>query len=94
MDFYFADAKPFAAGDYDRGKELGTIAISWDIIEQKGSWYHYGSERWQGKDNVYAQLREDLILQDELLEQINRVVYHVITEAKPEPTRKITRRKK
>jgi len=94
VDFYFADAKPFSAGDYDRGKEIATISMAYDIIEQKGAWYHYGGERWQGKEALYQQCREDSDLQVSLYDQILRVVYHVITTTEAQPKRKIARRKK
>ena len=91
VDFYFADAKPFSAGDYDRGKELGTIGVAWDIIEKHGSWFHYQGEKWNGWEPMFLQLREDLDLQDHLMAQVNRVVNHVIEV--PETKRRIRRKK-
>lgn len=102
VDFYFSDgAAPFKKGDYDRVKEITNIAIAQDVVVQKGSFYTYGTNKWHGKDAVAAQVREDLGLQDELTDHINRLVYHIVTnttehqvDMTPLSTRTIARRKK
>lgn len=98
VDFYFADKLPFRQGDYDTGKELANIAASHDIIEKKGSWFHYGGEKWNGYDAMYAALREDLTMQEKMMAEVYDLVLHTpVPSIEPEPTspaRKINRRKK
>ena len=93
VDFYFDDCKPFSKGDYDRAKEIATISMAYDIVEQRGAWYYHGEERWQGKDAFTARVREDVGLQNDLIAQINRVIFHVL-EPESAPAKRTVRRKK
>lgn len=76
VDFYFEDHHPFHRGEYDRIKEISNIAVAFDILERHGAWYHYGEEKWNGKDAVTAAMREDLDLQDRVSDDVFRRVLH------------------
>lgn len=71
-DFYFADDSPFHAGDYDTVAEVWNIATTYDIITRAGAWYHYGDQKWNGKDSVLQSLREDLGLRREVDAEVRR----------------------
>jgi recombination protein RecA len=80
-DFYFADNFPFHAGDYDTVAEVWNIATTYDIITRAGAWYHYGGQKWNGKDPVLQSLREDLDLRREIDAQVRRFALGI-----PSPT--------
>jgi recombination protein RecA len=73
-NFYFDDSPPFHVGDYDTINEVWTIALTYGIIERHGAWYHYGDNRWNGKEPVLQALREDLGLQ----RQVDTEVRHKV----------------
>jgi recombination protein RecA len=62
VDFYFTEAGPFKAGEFDRVKEIVAIALAHKLIGRgdsgKSSWYEYGGERWRGRENVVEALRD------------------------------------
>ena len=64
--FYFTSFYPFNKGDYDVVSQLWNIALTHDVIERHGAWYHYQAERWNGKEAVLQALREDVKLRDEV----------------------------
>jgi recombination protein RecA len=66
VDFYFASTKAFKAGEFDSVKDMTNVCLSLDIIARAGAWYSIGDHKWNGKDAVYAGVREDLGLQKEL----------------------------
>lgn len=66
VDFYFADTKGFKAGEFDAVKDMTNVCLALDIIARSGAWYSIGEYKWNGKDAVYAGVREDLGLQKEL----------------------------
>ena len=72
--FYFTDHFPFRKGDYDVVSQLWNIALTYDIIERHGAWYHYGAERWNGKDAVLQALREDLDLRHAIEAEVRKLV--------------------
>ena len=53
MDFYFEDANGHQPVSYDTVREVFDIALVHDIIERKGAWYHFGKQKWNGKDAVW-----------------------------------------
>lgn len=73
-NFYFDDFSPFAAGDYDIAAEINNIALTHEIIERHGAWYHYGDEKWNGREAVMQALREDLGLQRAVDTEVRRRV--------------------
>ena len=82
-DFYFADCPPFRPGDYDTVAEVWNIATTYEIIERKGAWYHYGGQRWNGKDPVLQSLREDLDLRREIDTQVRKFALNTSAPAAP-----------
>lgn len=75
VDFYFSDTPGFPAGEYDKTKEVFTLAVAHDIIERGGAMYKYDGRKWKGKDEVLVALRSepDLIsaISAEVLNTIN-----------------------
>lgn len=72
VDFYFRGAPflGFNRGDYDVAKEYFTMGVLFGIIKKGGAWYSYGSYKWQGKDKVLEDLRQDRGLQDIIAEEV------------------------
>ena len=83
VDFYFEDAPPaYRKGNYDTVKEMAAIALSLEIVERKGSYYRYGEQQWQGKEQFFQAIREEPVLQREL----DKLVRSVVLDGKPFPT--------
>ena len=82
-DFYFDNASPFHAGDYDTVAEVWNIATTYDIIERKGAWYHYGGQRWNGKEPVLQSLREDLDLRRDIDAQVRKFALNTAAPVAP-----------
>jgi len=76
VDFYFADTKGFSAGDFDSIKDMTNVCLALDIIERKGAWYSIGDHRWNGKDAVFAGVREDLGLQAQLRKEAFDILFN------------------
>ena len=74
VDFYFTDAFPFRKGEYDTVKEVSNIAISLEVVARRGAMYHFGTEKWRGKEEFLSALREDLDLQKSIADQVRSVV--------------------
>lgn len=70
IDFYFADSKPFNAGDYDSVKETMSLAISNNIIERKGAYYTYGEDKWQGRESLYQDMWGDMTLRQAVSDEV------------------------
>jgi len=87
-DFYFDDHLPFVAGQYDTVAEVWNIATTYGIIERHGAWYHYGEQRWNGKEPVLASLREDLGFQREVDAQVR---HHVLGTPLPAPKKRLVK---
>ena len=71
FDFYFEDnilgiPKLFV----DNAKEVVVEAVYADLIEQKGAWFYYGKEQFQGVDKLTAYLRENPEVISELREKL------------------------
>lgn len=68
VDFYFRGAPHlgFGRGEYDLGKEYFTMGVLFGIIKKGGAWYYYGDSKWQGKDRLIADLKNDVALRDEI----------------------------
>lgn len=74
VDFYFQDSSPFHQGDYDTVKEVSSIAISLEVVSRRGAMYHFGEQKWRGKEEFLDALRQDLDLQRDIVEQVKRMV--------------------
>lgn len=73
IDYYFDDAPTlgFRSGDYDTAKELLSYGTLFGIIERRGAYYSIGERRWgPGKEELLADLRAEVDLQEELREKI------------------------
>lgn len=82
VDFYFSDSSPFHKGDYDTVKEVSNIAISLDVVSRRGAMYHFGEQKWRGKEEFLGALREDLGLQFEVERAVRSAV--LVTPVSPE----------
>ena len=72
---------PFQQGEYDfyfRGENIGIdtigdlvdLSVGLGIIEKGGAWYTVEGERYQGRDNLIAGVRENLDVQDSLIAKV------------------------
>ncbi len=73
VDFYFKDAEYVDAGQIDFGKEIVSQAVLHGIVERRGGWYYYGSEKWQGQPDLVTQIRSDLTLKESLEKEVLNV---------------------
>lgn len=65
---------------YDFVDEVVSLAVDFGIIEQSGAWFKYKDEKYQGKDNLVALVREDVGLYQELDNQVREVLGLSINE--------------
>lgn len=70
IDFYFTQSGGFKFGDFDTIKDMLNIGIAYDIITRAGAFYSYGTHKWQGKEAALQALREDVILQQDLVHDV------------------------
>jgi recombination protein RecA len=79
IDLYFRDAPVlgFRRGDIDVVKELVTMGILLDVIQRKGPWFNFGERKWQGKDPLMAELRQDADLREEVDKAVRIAAEHV-----------------
>lgn len=68
VDFYFTDAlSGFRAGEYDTASEIIALGVLYGVITPApGSRFIYGDEKWHGKPQMAAALREEYALQERL----------------------------
>lgn len=75
---------PFQHGEYDfyfRGPDLGIdsmadladTCVELGIIEKGGAWYTCEGERYQGRDKLVLGIKEDLDMQEALIEKVRNV---------------------
>ena len=75
---------PFQQGEYDfyfRGPDLGIdsmadladTCVELGIIEKGGAWYTCEGERYQGRDKLVLGIKEDLDMQEALIEKVRSV---------------------
>ena len=83
VDFYFSDASPFRSGDYDTVKEVSNIAISLEVVSRRGAMYHFGEQKWRGKEEFLQAIREDLDLQQTIATAVRAAVLHTPGSAVP-----------
>lgn len=74
VHFYFRNAPylGFSRGDYDTAQEILVLAQLFDVVHRRGTAgaITYGNHKWRGKEAMYAAIREDLDLQDQLVADI------------------------
>jgi len=88
VDFYFDDAKGFVKGEYDIMKQIHAIATTMDVLELKGSWYHFGQRKWHGADSLMADMRSDPLLTAALTAEVRHRFLGEPLPVEPEPKRK------
>ena len=59
FEFYFDDCNPFKAGEIDRIKEVINYGIFYDIIKQGGSYFTWGTEKFQGKEKLFEFFKKE-----------------------------------
>lgn len=72
IDFYMRNAplSGFKRGEFDSAKDYMTMAILFGVVNKKGAWYYFKEEKWHGKDELLAALREDISLREEIAELV------------------------
>jgi recombination protein RecA len=63
-------ARNLNRGDYDVAAEYFTVGRALQIIGQRGGYYSYGGQQWQGKDAVKDAIRSDASLRDSLRAEV------------------------
>jgi recombination protein RecA len=80
-DMYFDfSAKGFKPGQYDRVKDIITMAVMFKVVKRAGAWFSFisldGTEfKWQGRDPMVEEIRGNLVLQEE----INKLTLDIAT---------------
>ena len=82
-DVQFSKTSPaFQSGEYDfyfRGNDIGIDSIAdlvdtaemLGFIERSGAWYTVNGERFQGRDKLVLGVKEDLDIQESLIEKVS-----------------------
>ncbi len=70
VDFYFDEGGEVIPGDYDFAKEVLALAMMENIVERKGAFYSYGENKWRGKEDTLAALREDVDLYEKIRDEV------------------------
>lgn len=78
-DFYFRDSlNGMRAGEFDRVKDIATMAVATKVITRGGSWFKYtdldgNNYQWQGANPMADEIRSNLSLQAELYAEILKI---------------------
>lgn len=91
IDFYFQDARDFSQGEYDIVKAVVNMALAHDVITQKGAWYYFDKQQWQGEKAVIAAIDTDPMLRDEVTAHIRHALLKEPLPVKPAPRRRMPR---
>jgi recombination protein RecA len=72
VDFYFRGAPTlgFKRGDYDVAGEYFSVGKLFGVVKQRGGFYYFGDERWQGEAAAVRAIREDRELQHAVAAQV------------------------
>jgi recombination protein RecA len=75
IDFYFRDAPVlgFSRGHYDLAKELVAMAVVYDVITRGGATFRFADHKWTGKDAMYAAIRSDVALRNQITEGVRKI---------------------
>ena len=76
VDYYFEEAMGHMPGTYDSVREAFTIATSYGVVDLRGSWYHFDGEKWQGKEKLWAAMRDDQGLVDGIDAAVRQFILH------------------
>jgi recombination protein RecA len=81
VNFYFANTPSgFRAGEYDGVAEVVALGVLYGVIEPTtpaAKWFRYGDEKWNGKPQMIAALREEY----ELVAKLRDEILHAATKA-------------
>jgi recombination protein RecA len=91
MDFYWEDHGTHKAGAYDVGKMLANIGMDLGVVTQKGAWYYFAGQQWNGKERFWAAVDADDLLQRNLAKEIRSLTGIDIDTPTPKPRRRLTR---
>lgn len=102
VNFYFADAPGFRAGEYDVADDLVGTAVYTDVISRPGggNTYYFGDKKLGvGLPKTLEMVREDLGLQNEIRERTLQVtstsyapdIPTEVLDPKPKPKKKLAR---
>jgi recombination protein RecA len=89
VDFYFAPSGGHQAGSYDTERDVWSVATEQEVLERHGAWYHFGKHKWNGKDAVWAAMKDDPALITEIDTEVRRQLGLPTPQARSAPaTRK------
>ena len=74
VDFYFDEGGAVFPGDYDFAKEILAIAVMEEVVERKGAFYSYKEQKWRGKEDALAGIREDISLYEQIKDEVLEVI--------------------
>ena len=76
FDFYFAPNNADVKRLYnDNFKEIVMLAVEYGVIERRGAWFFYKEDKYQGTDNLIAELK----VHPETVEDIKKQVLEYAT---------------
>jgi recombination protein RecA len=93
VDFYFDDHKEFKTGDYDITKMVTVVAIESGVIEQRGAWYHFEDEKWNGIKRVVEAVDADPALAKLVSAHVRAFLLHEPLPEKVTTKRRVARPK-
>lgn len=75
-------APPFRKAEFDirfgegidRAGEILTLALEYEIVQKKGSFYSYGDRKWQGQENARDGFYDDPVMIAEIEEKIMKMI--------------------
>ena len=75
-------APPFRKAEFDirfgegidRAGEILALALEYEIVQKKGSFYSYGDKKWQGQENARDGFYDDPVMMAEIEEKIMKMI--------------------
>jgi len=93
VPYYFDDYGHHAKGSYDTLRQVYSIAVDRDILEQRGAWYYFGKSKWQGEKQVLAALQADPLLLHAVENTTRHIMFGEPLEISEAPRRRSISRK-
>lgn len=79
FDFYFADNNAGVRRLFnDNFKEIVMLAVEWGVVERRGAWFYYDSEKYQGLESLIFYLKDN----PEKVESIKKQVLDLATKVR------------
>lgn len=88
VDFYFDDHKEHEAGSYDTTKQTHALGLTLGVIEQRGAWYYFQDQQWQGLAATMTALQTDHILSAAVDSEVRRILLGTAPPPPPEKPRR------